>query len=274
MHNKGVSLILATGGSGLVGAAYSAGKPALGVGPGNVPAYVHKDYDVKGAAHDIILSKSFDNGMICASEQAAIVDKEIYDDFVEELKANDVYMVSPEEKAMLEELLFGAAANSVNCAGARLNASIVGKPAREIARLAGFEAPEGTRVLGAEIPDVGFDQPLSREKLSPVLAVVKAENAEDGIDKARVMVEIGGLGHTASVFTNDEAVALEFGEVVDACRIIWNAPASHGAIGALYNDFVPSLTLGCGSFGRNSTTDNISAKNLLNIKLIGRRIYN
>ena len=274
MNHDGVATILATGGNAMVRAAYSCGKPALGVGAGNVPAYVHKDAKLKQAVNDIVLSKAFDNGMICASEQAAIVDKELYDEFVKLMKSHRVHFVTKEEKAKLENLLFGVEANSENCAGAKLNSVIVGKPATEIAKLAGFEVPKGTVILAAECSEVGVKEPLTREKLSPVLAVLKSSSTKDGIEKARQMVEFNGLGHSAAIHTQNEEVAEEFGKVVRACRVVWNSPSTFGGIGDVYNAFIPSLTLGCGSYGRNSVSGNVNAVNLLNIKLIGRRNNN
>ena len=274
MNHDGVATILATGGNAMVRAAYSCGKPALGVGAGNVPAYVHKEAKLKQAVNDIVLSKAFDNGMICASEQAAIVDKELYDEFVKLMKSHRVHFVTKEEKTKLENLLFGVEANSENCAGAKLNSVIVGKPATEIAKLAGFEVPKGTVILAAECSEVGVKEPLTREKLSPVLAVLKSSSTKDGIEKARQMVEFNGLGHTAAIHTQNEEVAEEFGKVVRACRVIWNSPSTFGGIGDVYNAFIPSLTLGCGSYGRNSVSGNVNAINLLNIKLIGRRNNN
>ena len=274
MNHDGVATILATGGNAMVRAAYSCGKPALGVGAGNVPAYVHKEAKLKQAVNDIVLSKAFDNGMICASEQAAIVDKELYDEFVKLMKSHRVHFVTKEEKAKLENLLFGVEANSENCAGAKLNSVIVGKPATEIAKLAGFEVPKGTIILAAECSEVGVKEPLTREKLSPVLAVLKSSSTKDGIEKARQMVEFNGLGHTAAIHTQNEEVAEEFGKVVRACRVVWNSPSTFGGSGDVYNAFIPSLTLGCGSYGRNSVSGNVNAVNLLNIKLIGRRNNN
>ena len=274
MNHDGVATILATGGNAMVRAAYSCGKPALGVGAGNVPAYVHKEAKLKQAVNDIVLSKAFDNGMICASEQAAIVDKELYDEFVKLMKSHRVHFVTKEEKAKLENLLFGVEANSENCAGAKLNSVIVGKPATEIAKLAGFEVPKGTVILAAECSEVGVKEPLTREKLSPVLAVLKSSSTKDGIEKARQMVEFNGLGHTAAIHTQNEEVAEKFGKVVRACRVVWNSPSTFGGIGDVYNAFIPSLTLGCGSYGRNSVSGNVNAINLLNIKLIGRRNNN
>lgn len=274
MKHDGIATILATGGNAMVRAAYSCGKPALGVGAGNVPAYVEKSANIRQAAHDIVMSKSFDNGMVCASEQAVIIDKEIYDDFVKEFKSYHVYFVNKKEKALLEEFCFGAKANSKNCGEAKLNADIVGKPAAWIAEQAGFSVPEGTNILAAEVAEVGPKEPLTREKLSPVIAVLKSESREDGMEKASQMVEFNGLGHSAAIHTEDEELAKEFGTRVKAIRVIWNSPSTFGGIGDVYNAFLPSLTLGCGSYGRNSISDNVSALNLLNIKKVGRRRNN
>ncbi|HEL0010035.1 TPA: bifunctional acetaldehyde-CoA/alcohol dehydrogenase [Streptococcus equi subsp. zooepidemicus] len=274
MNHDGIATILATGGNAMVKAAYSCGKPALGVGAGNVPAYVEKSANIRQAAHDIVMSKSFDNGMVCASEQAVIIDKEIYDEFVSEFKSYHTYFVNKKEKALLEEFCFGAKANSKNCAGAKLNPNIVGKPATWIAEQAGFTVPEGTNILAAECKEVSENEPLTREKLSPVIAVLKAESREDGVEKARQMVEFNGLGHSAAIHTADADLAKEFGTRIRAIRVIWNSPSTFGGIGDVYNAFLPSLTLGCGSYGRNSVGDNVSAVNLLNIKKVGRRRNN
>ncbi|MFZ7186797.1 bifunctional acetaldehyde-CoA/alcohol dehydrogenase [Avibacterium avium] len=274
MKHPGIATILATGGNAMVEAAYSCGKPALGVGAGNVPAYVEKSADLQQAVHDIVMSKAFDNGMICASEQAAIVDAEIYDDFIKEMKSYGVYLVNKKEKAMLEEFMFGAKANSVNCAGAKLNANVVGKPAHWIAQQAGFEVPEKTNILLAECKEVGPKEPLTREKLSPVLALLKSHSREEGVQLAEQMVEFNGLGHSAAIHTKDAELAKEFGERVKAIRVIWNSPSTFGGIGDVYNSFLPSLTLGCGSYGKNSVGNNVSAVNLLNIKRVGRRRNN
>ncbi|MER0122861.1 bifunctional acetaldehyde-CoA/alcohol dehydrogenase [Streptococcus sp. ZJ93] len=274
MNHDGIATILATGGNAMVRAAYSCGKPALGVGAGNVPAYVEKSANIRQAAHDIVMSKSFDNGMVCASEQAVIIDKEIYDEFIAEFKSYHTYFVNKKEKALLEEFCFGAKANSKNCGEAKLNAAIVGKSAVWIAEQAGFSVPEGTNILAAECKEVGEKEPLTREKLSPVIAVLKSESREDGINKARQMVEFHGLGHSAAIHTADEELTKEFGKAVRAIRVICNSPSTFGGIGDVYNAFLPSLTLGCGSYGRNSVGDNVSAVNLLNIKKVGRRRNN
>ncbi|MCQ9122094.1 bifunctional acetaldehyde-CoA/alcohol dehydrogenase [Rodentibacter pneumotropicus] len=274
MKHPGIATILATGGNAMVEAAYSCGKPALGVGAGNVPAYVEKSANLKQAVHDIVMSKSFDNGMVCASEQAAIVDEEIYADFVKEMQSYGVYLVNKKEKAMLEELMFGVKADSKNCSGAKLNANVVGKPATWIAEQAGFKVPPRTNILLAECKEVGEKEPLTREKLSPVLALVKSTSTEDGLNKAEQMVEFHGLGHSAAIHTNNAELAKEFGERVKAIRVIWNSPSTFGGIGDVYNSFLPSLTLGCGSYGKNSIGNNVSAVNLINIKRVGRRRNN
>ncbi|AAU38797.1 EutG protein [[Mannheimia] succiniciproducens MBEL55E] len=274
MNHPGIATILATGGNAMVQAAYSCGKPALGVGAGNVPAYVEKSADIKQATHDIVMSKSFDNGMVCASEQAAIADAEIYEEFVNELKSYGVYFVNKKEKTLLEEFMFGVKANGANCAGAKLNADVVGKSAYWIAQQAGFEVPKKTNILAAECKEVSPKEPLTREKLSPVLAVLKSRSTEEGLTLAEAMVEFNGLGHSAAIHTKDAALAKRFGERVKAIRVIWNSPSTFGGIGDVYNAFLPSLTLGCGSYGKNSVSNNVSAMNLVNIKRVGRRRNN
>ncbi|WP_033215533.1 bifunctional acetaldehyde-CoA/alcohol dehydrogenase [Kitasatospora phosalacinea] len=273
MNHPGVATILATGGNAMVKAAYSCGKPALGVGAGNVPAYVERSADVERAVNDIVLSKSFDNGMICASEQAVILDTELYDAAIAEFRRLKAHLATPEEKAKLERHLFGVGAGT-DCAGAKLNAEVVGQSAPAIARAAGFKVPEDTSVILAEVGGVGEAEPLTREKLCPVLAVLRADSRARGVELAQRMVEFNGLGHSAAVHTEDAAFAEEFGTAVRACRIIWNAPSSQGGIGDVYNAFMPSLTLGCGSYGHNSVSGNVSALNLVNIKRIGRRNTN
>ncbi|MDY4480450.1 MAG: bifunctional acetaldehyde-CoA/alcohol dehydrogenase [[Pasteurella] aerogenes] len=274
MKHPGIATILATGGNAMVEAAYSCGKPALGVGAGNVPAYVERTADIKQATHDIVMSKSFDNGMICASEQAAIVDAEVYDEFVDEMKSYGVYFVNKKEKAMLEEFIFGAKANSANCGGAKLNPNVVGKPAVWIAEQAGFSVPPKTNILAAECKEVGVKEPLTREKLSPVLAILKSNSTEEGFALSEAMVNFHGLGHSAAIHTKDANLAKQYGERVKAIRVIWNSPSTFGGIGDVYNSFLPSLTLGCGSYGKNSVGNNVSAVNLLNIKRVGRRRNN
>ncbi|MDE6585011.1 MAG: bifunctional acetaldehyde-CoA/alcohol dehydrogenase [Anaeroplasmataceae bacterium] len=273
MNHHLVATILATGGNAMVKAAYSCGKPALGVGAGNVPAYMEKTCNVRQAVNDIVMSKSFDNGMICASEQAVIIDKEIYDEAVAEFKSFGAYFVTASEKKKLESYMFG-----VNPDGdkslAKLNPNIVGKSASFIAHEAGFEVPKNTVILCVNCKKVGVEEPLTREKLSPVLAVLKSNDTEEGILLAKQMVEFNGLGHSATIHTADEALTKRFGDIIPAIRIIANSPSTFGGIGNVYNSFIPSLTLGCGSYGHNSVAGNVSAINLLNVKKVGQRRNN
>ncbi|MGE7386694.1 bifunctional acetaldehyde-CoA/alcohol dehydrogenase [Streptomyces sp. NPDC004126] len=274
MNHPDVSTILATGGNAMVKAAYSCGKPALGVGAGNVPAYVHKSAKLGRAVHDIVLSKAFDNGMICASEQAVILDAEIYEQGMAEFERLGAHVLTAAEKTKLEEYVFGTTARAANCSGAKLNAAVVGKSAGWIAGQAGFTVPEGTSILLAECAEVGEREPLTREKLSPILAALKAADTEHGIELAAAMVEFHGLGHSAAVHAEDEGLVEEFGKRVKAIRVIANSPSTFGGIGDVYNAFLPSLTLGCGSYGHNSVSGNVTAVNLVNIKRIGRRNTN
>ena len=251
MNHPGIAIVLATGGAGMVKAAYSTGKPALGVGPGNVPAYIEKTAKVKRAVNDLIVSKTFDNGMICASEQAVIVDKEVYASVKAEFEAHQVYVVKAKELQKLEDAVMNEGKYAVNPA-------IVGHSAMEIAKLAGINVPEGTKLLIAELDGVGADYPLSREKLSPVLAMIKANNTEDAFEKCEAMLDLGGLGHTAVIHTENEDLQLAFGLRMKACRILVNTPSAEGGIGNIYNEMIPSLTLGCGSYGKNSVSRNVS----------------
>ena len=274
MNHPGVSTILATGGNAMVRAAYSCGKPALGVGAGNVPAYIETTADVKEAVSDIAMSKSFDHGMVCASEQAVIVDQEIYEDVKNEFRHYNVHYVNKKEKELLEKFMFGAKAFSKDCESAKLNGAVAGKSAYWIAQQAGFEVDPSCSIIIAECSEVGPNEPLTREKLSPVLAMLKADSVADGLDKAEAMVMFNGTGHSAAIHTSNEDLVREFGRRIKACRIIWNSPSTFGGIGNIYNSFIPSLTLGCGSYGHNSVSDNISTVNLLNIKKIGERRNN
>jgi len=267
MNHPGVSLVLATGGAGMVKAAYSTGKPALGVGPGNVPCYIEKTANVKRAATDLILSKTFDNGMICASEQAVIVDKEIAQEFEEFMKENKCYFLNKEEIDKLSKV----AIDEEKCS---MSPAVVGQSAYNIAKLAGFDVPEDTKILIAKLDGVGPEYPLSREKLSPILAYYIVENAEQGIQRAVEMVDFGGQGHSAVIHSENEQIIEEFSKRVKTGRLIINSPSTHGAIGDIYNTNMPSLTLGCGTFGRNSTTSNVSAVNLINKKRVARRRVN
>lgn len=271
MNHPGVSTILATGGNAMVKAAYSCGKPALGVGAGNAPAYIETTADIKQAVNDIAMSKAFDNGMICASEQTVIVDENIYEDVKAEFKHYNVHFCSPKEKKLLETYMFGYTAHSKGVENAKLNSAVAGKPAAWIAEQAGFKVDPQTSILIAELEKLGVEEPLSREKLSPVLAMEKASSVEDGFDKAEATVMLNGVGHTAAIHTRSAELAKKFGERIKACRLIWNSPTTFGGIGNIYNSFIPSLTLGCGSYGHNSVSGNVSAINLINIKKIGKR---
>lgn len=267
MNHPGIAIVLATGGAGMVKSAYSTGKPALGVGPGNVPAYIEKTAKVKRAVNDLIVSKSFDNGMICASEQAVIVDKEIYASVKAEFEAHNVYFVKPNELQKLEDAVMNEGKYAVNPA-------IVGNSAEKIAELAGISVPKGTKILVAELEGAGPKYPLSREKLSPVLAMMKSNNAEHAFELCEAMLNLGGLGHTAVIHTEDEELQVAFGLRMKACRILVNTPSAEGGIGNIYNEMIPSLTLGCGSYGKNSVSKNVSAINLINIKTVAKRRNN
>ncbi|RNC29111.1 MAG: Aldehyde-alcohol dehydrogenase [Candidatus Dichloromethanomonas elyunquensis] len=267
MNHSQTSLILATGGSAMVKSAYSSGKPALGVGPGNVPCYIEKTADIKTAVTDVIISKTFDNGLICASEQAVIVDQAIAQSVESYMKELKCHFLRPEEIIQLEKTVFHPEKGT-------LNPSIVGKSASTIARIAGLEVDPNTKILIAPLQGVGRKYPLSSEKLSPILAYYKVEDYEKGIELADKIVRYGGLGHSAVIHSNNQEVIDFFGKAIKTGRLIINSPSTHGAIGDLYNTNIPSLTLGCGSFGSNSTTANITAVNLINKKRMARRTVN
>lgn len=267
MNHPDVAIVLATGGAGMVQAAYSTGKPALGVGPGNVPCLIEKTADLRQAVTDLILSKTFDNGMICASEQAVILEEPIYDEAKKLMIESGCYFLNKAETEAVSKLVI----HPEKCA---VNGAIVGQPAVKIAEMAGIAVPAHTKILIAELQGVGPRYPLSAEKLSPVLACYKAKNAAQGIERAAEVAAFGGLGHSAVIHSrNDEAIRA-FSDRLQAGRIIVNAPAAHGAIGDIYNTNMPSLTLGCGSYGRNSTTANVSAVHLLNLKRVAYRTVN
>ncbi|WP_322924775.1 bifunctional acetaldehyde-CoA/alcohol dehydrogenase [Paenibacillus campi] len=267
MNHPDVALILATGGGAMVKAAYSCGKPALGVGPGNVPAFIEKSADLKQAVTDLILSKSFDNGMICASEQAVVIEEPVFEQVKKLMIDNGCYFLSKDEVAKLT----ASAMNVEKCA---VNPTIVGQPATKIAEMSGITVPANTKILIAELEGVGTKYPLSAEKLSPVLACYKVKNAEQGIERAAQIVEFGGMGHSSAIHSNNEEVIQKFADRLQTGRIIVNSPSTHGAIGDIYNTNLPSLTLGCGSYGRNSTSSNVTAVNLINIKRVARRTVN
>lgn len=267
MNHKDIALVLATGGSGMVKSAYSTGKPALGVGPGNVPTYIEKTAYIKRAVNDIIGSKTFDNGMICASEQVMVVDKEVYTDVVKEFKLHQTYFVNKNELQQLEDAIMNEDKTAVK-------PDIVGKSAVDIAKLSGISVPEKTKLLVAEIDGIGKDYPLSREKLSPVLAMVTAKSTGHALQICEDTLKFGGLGHTAVIHTEDSQLQQKFGLKMKACRVLVNTPSAVGGIGNMYNELIPSLTLGCGSYGRNSISHNVSAVDLLNIKTIAKRRNN
>ena len=271
MNHPGVATILATGGNAMVKAAYSCGKPALGVGAGNVPCYIDRSADIPQTVNDVVLSKAFDNGMICASESAVFIDEAIYDETIAMFKKYRVYFASEEETRKLEQYMFGVTKGSANVAEARLNSKVAGMSAINIAKNSGFEVPEGTQIIAVYCDSVGVEEPMSREKLSPVLAVYKVSGFEEGTELCEKMLEFGGLGHTAAIHCHDQEMSDKFGDVVKAIRIVWNSPSTFGGIGNVYNSFIPSLTLGCGTYGHNSVAGNVSAVNLLNIKRVGKR---
>lgn len=274
MKHPHVATILATGGPGMVQAAYTSGKPALGVGPGNAPAYVDEDVDIERAANDLVLSKHFDYGMICATEQGIVAHRGIYSSLVKELKRRKAYFVEGEEKAKLEQYMFGVTAYPAEGAPApRLNSIVPGKSPQWIAREAGFEIPDDATIIIAECKEVGPREPLTLEKLSPVHAILKAKDKDQAFDLCEQMLRFGE-GHTAAIHTNNEDLVREYGLRMHACRIIWNSPSSLGGIGDIYNAIAPSLTLGCGSYGGNSISGNVQAVNLINIKRIARRNNN
>ncbi|CCI87070.1 bifunctional acetaldehyde-CoA/alcohol dehydrogenase [Lactobacillus gigeriorum] len=263
MNHPDVQTILATGGPGMVKAAYSSGKPAIGVGPGNGPSYIEKTANTDRAVYDIILSKTFDNGMVCASENSVVVD-DVYDQVKAEFKRWNCYFLNKAEIKKFETHFIDPKRGTV--AG-----PVAGKSAYEIAKLCGVEVPEDTKVIIAEYQGVGKAYPLSAEKLSPVFTLYRAKGHEDGFRICRALLNYGGRGHTAGIHSNDQKVIDEFAMKMDACRILVNSPAALGGIGDLYNNMLPSLTLGTGSYGANIFSHNVGAKDLLNIKTVAMR---
>ncbi|MBQ3083944.1 MAG: aldehyde dehydrogenase family protein, partial [Clostridia bacterium] len=266
---KESDIILATGGPGMVKAAYSSGKPALGVGAGNTPAIIDESADILLAVNSIIHSKTFDNGMICASEQSVIVMESIYDAVKAEFAARGCYFLDEEQTEKVRKTII------INGA---LNAQIVGQTAVRMAELSGIEVPAGTKILIGEVESVELAEEFAHEKLSPVLAMYKVKTFEEGLDKAERLVADGGYGHTSSVYLNEiterEKISA-FAARMKTCRILVNTPSSHGGIGDLYNfKLAPSLTLGCGSWGGNSVSENVGVKHLLNIKTVAERREN
>ena len=266
MKHPDVNLILATGGTNMVKSAYSCGKPALGVGPGNVPCYIDKTANLDRSVTDLIISKSFDNGMICASEQAVIVDWEIKENFEKKMKQYGCYFVNELEKQLLTSYMFDS--------NRELNNKVVGQKPYLIAEQSGFKIPINTKILVVNEDGVGINYPYSKEKLSPILAYYTVNSKDEAIHLAEKLIEFGGLGHSAVIHSNDKNTILEFSKTVKVGRIIVNSPSTHGAIGDIYNTNLPSLTLGCGTFGGNSTTENVSSVNLINIKRVAKRRVN
>ena len=266
---KESDIILATGGPGMVKAAYSSGKPALGVGAGNTPAIIDSSADILLAVSSIIHSKTFDNGMICASEQSVIVVKDIYEKVKKEFQYRGCYFLNPEETEKVRKTII------INGA---LNAKIVGQSAHTIAALAGVDVPVDTKVIIGEVESVDIAEEFAHEKLSPVLAFYKAEDFEDALNKAEHLIADGGYGHTSSLYCNavtEKDKIDTFANRMKTCRILVNTPSSHGGIGDLYNfQLKPSLTLGCGSWGGNSVSENVGVKHLINIKTVAERREN
>ncbi|BDR34804.1 TPA: bifunctional acetaldehyde-CoA/alcohol dehydrogenase [Photobacterium damselae] len=269
MKHDDINLILATGGPGMVKAAYSSGKPAIGVGAGNVPVVIDETADVKRAVASVLMSKTFDNGVVCASEQAVIVMDEVYDEVKERFASHNGYVLTKEEADKVRKVLL------INGA---LNADIVGQPAVKIAEMAGVKVPATTKILIGEGLQVSADDEFAHEKLSPTLGMFRATSFENAVDQAVTMVEIGGIGHTSGLYTNQDVNADRikyFGDRLKTARILVNIPTTHGGIGDLYNfNVAPSLTLGCGSWGGNSISENVGPKHLINKKTVAKRAEN
>jgi acyl-CoA reductase-like NAD-dependent aldehyde dehydrogenase len=265
MKHPDVAMVIATGGSSMVKAAYSSGHPALGVGPGNAPVYVERTADLEMAVRDIIVSKTFDNGTICSSDQTVIFDDPMVAGRALELfAAQGAHIASRDEKVKLEAVMFDKERGVPS-------AAVVGKSPVTIAELAGFSVPVSTRLILVPLTTTGAEDWMSHEKLSPVLGWFVARDRQEAIAAATGQLVFCGAGHSAVIFSEDEQAAHEFALRVPASRVLWNQPSVHGAIGALYNNLVPSLTLGCGSRGGNITSENVGFKNLLNIKRVVRR---
>jgi acetaldehyde dehydrogenase (acetylating) len=257
MKHSDIDLILATGGKDLVRAAYSSGKPAYGVGPGNVPVYIEKSANISQAVKMIADSKSFDNGTICATEQSIIVDRNVQQITIRELKQNGAYFLSEEEKVVVEKV--------ISPVTGKLNPNIVGQSARKIAELAEISVPFETRILIAEETRIGKDVPFSIEKLSPIFALYTADGVDHAKEICLKLLNLGGRGHSLSLHTNDDSIARDFALEMPVSRLLVNTLSSIGAVGAT-TGLLPSMTLGCGSFGGNITSDNVSARHLINIK--------
>jgi acetaldehyde dehydrogenase / alcohol dehydrogenase len=264
MSHPKMALILATGGTGLVKAAYSSGNPAIGVGPGNVPVFIDDSADIPFAVENIIASKIFDNGTICASEQSVIVESSIEELVRKEFERQQCYFLNPEEIEKVQKIAVVAETMS-------MSPFIVGQPVSVIAEKAGISIPEGTKILIAKLNGVGKSYPLSVEVLAPILAFYAAKDYHAAINTCIDLNYLGGIGHSAGIYSNNEERILEFSTLMNAGRILVNTPTSQGAVGGLFNNLLPSLTLGCGTGGKNITTENISAKHLINVQRICRR---
>jgi acetaldehyde dehydrogenase/alcohol dehydrogenase len=264
MAHRKTALVLATGSVSLVRAAYSSGNPAIGIGPGNVPVYIGRTAELPFAVEQIFLSKTFDNGTICASEQAVVLPRVHEQEVLRLFRAKGAHVLSESEVAKV-----GAVA--VNLAQRVMNPAVIGQPAPVIARMAGIDVPDATTLLIAPLQDVGPHAPLSLEILAPILAFYLADRFDEAIELCRLINRYGGLGHTASIFSTDERKIEYFSKAMNAGRILVNTPASHGALGGSYNALQPSMTLACGAGGKNITTDNISARHLIHIQRVARR---
>jgi acyl-CoA reductase-like NAD-dependent aldehyde dehydrogenase len=259
MKHRDIDLILSTGGGALVRAAYSSGKPAYGVGPGNVPVYIEKSAEIKKAAKRIVDSKSFDNGTICATEQAIVVDSSIKNEVVRELKANGSYFLNADEKRKMESIISPGAG--------KINPAVVGIAAVKIAEMAGFNVPADTRLLIAEEDKVGKEVPFSLEKLSPIFALYTADSKADAKARCLELLNLGGRGHSFAIHSNNDDIVMEFSKEMPVSRVIVNSLSSIGAVGAT-TALVPSMTLGCGAYGGNISSDNITVRHLLNTKRV------
>ena len=264
MSHHRVNLILATGSVELVRAAQKSGNPAIGIGPGNVPVYIGRSADIPFAVEQIVLSKTFDNGTVCASEQAVVVNSDNVDDVIGEFKKRKAYFLSKEEIERLGPVAFN---NETKV----MKVEVIGQSAATIAEMAGIRVPPDTSILIAPLEEVGIQSPLSLEILAPILAFYVANTFDQAIELCRRINRYGGLGHTASIFSNDEEKIQYFSSAINAGRILVNTPASQGALGGTYNRLRPSLMLACGTRGKNITTDNISVRHLLNIHRVARR---
>ncbi|WP_434524683.1 bifunctional acetaldehyde-CoA/alcohol dehydrogenase [Photorhabdus asymbiotica] len=269
MHHQDINLILATGGPGMVKAAYSSGKPAIGVGAGNTPVVIDESADIKRAVASILMSKTFDNGVICASEQSVIVVDSVYEQVRERFFTHGSYLLQGKELKAVQDIILR---------DGNLNAAIVGQPATKIAQMAGLNVPEKTKILIGEVSQVDETEPFAHEKLSPLLAMYRGNSFEDAVEKAEKLVEMGGIGHTSCLYTDQDNQAARikyFGDKMKTARILVNTPASQGGIGDLYNfKLAPSLTLGCGSWGGNSISENVGPKHLINTKTVAKRAEN